>query len=254
MVEVNLEPLIALLRKYRDLDLSGYSNSTLSRRITYFMGLNKISSIDELGRRLAEDDLLFQEFLDKLTINVTEFFRDPPFWEKLTELLKSLPSSRIKSWSAGCSIGCEPYSLAMVFLEHKAFHEPIWATDFDKGALERAKAGIYTQSEIKNMPQRYMKYFTEEDGNYRVHPRIKTLVRFEQHNLLRDDFPVSEMDLILCRNVVIYFGHEVHEYLWQKFAKALKRGGILFVGASEIIFDPGKYGLSLISHGFYRRR
>jgi len=94
VVEVNLEPLIALLRKHRDLDLSGYSKSTLSRRITYFMGLNKISSIDELGRRLAEDDLLFQEFLDKLTINVTEFLRDPPFWEKLTELLKSLPSSR----------------------------------------------------------------------------------------------------------------------------------------------------------------
>jgi len=81
VVEVNLEPLIALLRKHRDLDLSGYSKSTLGRRITYFMGLNKISSIDELGRRLAEDDLLFQEFLDKLTINVTEFFRDPPSGE-----------------------------------------------------------------------------------------------------------------------------------------------------------------------------
>lgn len=253
-MEIDLEPLVILLSKHRDLDLSGYSKNTLSRRITYFMGLNRINSIEELGQRLVEDDMLFQEFLDKLTINVTEFFRDPPFWDKLTELLKTFFPRRIRSWSAGCSIGCEPYSLAMVFSEHRVLHEPIWATDFDKGALDRARVGVYTQNEIKNVPECYRKYFVEEDGNYHVHPRLKGVVRFEQHNLLQDDFPEGEMDLILCRNVVIYFGHEVHEYLWQRFANALRPGGILFVGASEIIFDPGKYGLSLISHGFYRRR
>jgi chemotaxis protein methyltransferase CheR len=124
----------------------------------------------------------------------------------------------------------------------------------DKGALQKAQKGIYSADEVKNVPPSYKKYFDLlEDGTYSVKPIVKEQVTFQQHNLLQDSFPVSEMDLVLCRNVVIYFGRDIHEKLWSQFASALKPGGILFVGASEIIFDPVKYGLSLISHGFYRK-
>jgi chemotaxis protein methyltransferase CheR len=218
------------------------------------MGLKKIASTDQLVSLLSEDDAIFDEFLDKLTINVTEFFRDPPFWQNLVDLLETYNHKALKSWSAGCSIGCEPYTLAMLMLESHLQHSKIWATDMDKGALQKAQKGIYSADEVKNVPPSYKKYFDLlEDGTYSVKPIVKEQVTFQQHNLLQDSFPVSEMDLVLCRNVVIYFGRDIHEKLWSQFASALKPGGILFVGASEIIFDPVKYGLSLISHGFYRK-
>jgi chemotaxis protein methyltransferase CheR len=253
-MEIDVEQVIDRLKKSRDLDLSGYARSTLTRRITYFMGLKKITTTAELADILVKNDAMFQDFLDKLTINVTEFFRDPPFWDRLLALLKADHKTQLNIWPAGCSIGCEPYTLTMLLTENRLPFAPIRATDMDKGALEKAKKGVYGPSEIKNVPAEYMKYFTLQDGLYLIDPSIKKKVQFEQHNLLQDEFPASEMDLILCRNVVIYFGHDVHDYLWAKFSQALKPGGILFVGASEIIFDPSKYGLSLVTHGFYRKQ
>ncbi|NPV88271.1 protein-glutamate O-methyltransferase CheR [Coprothermobacteraceae bacterium] len=250
---MELDILIDYLIRYREFDLSGYSKSTLTRRTAYFMGIYGITSVQELADKLVRDNTLFQDFLDKLTINVTEFFRDPCAWTELVKLLAPFRSKSLSAWSAGCSVGCEPYTLAMVLKENGFSARRILATDIDKVALQRAREGIYELKEVKRVPPPYMKYFSKVGDRYAVVESIKKMVTFRHQNLLKDDFPQEEMDLILFRNVVIYFNQESHELLWGKFSKALKPGGLLFVGGSEVIFDPKKYDLKLLSHGFYRR-
>lgn len=245
--------LIEYLMRYRGLDLSRYSRSTLARRAAYFMDIYGISNTQELADRLVRDNGLFQDFVSRFTINVTEFFRDSAAWEELCRLLSPYRSRSLVAWSAGCSIGCEPYTLAMVIKENGLNARRILATDIDKTALRRGREGLYDAREVKNVPPSYAKYFSKIGDRYAVVEAIKKMVVFRHHDLLRDDFPREEMDLIVCRNVVIYFDRETHELLWGKFSKALKSGGLLFVGSSEVISDPKRYNLTLLVHGFYAK-
>jgi chemotaxis protein methyltransferase CheR len=156
-------------------------------------------------------------------------------------------------WSAACSIGAEPYSLAMLLLERCPPGSTVWATDIDTTVLAKARRGIYRESELRGVSaERRRRYFEEVADGYAVKPELKAIVRFQVHDLLRDRFP-APWDLIVCRNVVIYFTEEARRNLYRRFATVLRPGGVLFVGATETILYAGEVGLRPLSPSFYRK-
>ena len=189
---------------------------------------------------------------------MSEFFRTPEKFGKLEtdvipDLLKRSP--RLNIWSAGCSIGAEPYSLAIILKElTPGVKHRILASDLDIEILAKAKAGVYNDNELKSMtPERRARYFDRVDGGkFAVKDEIKRVIEFKRHNLLKDPFE-SGFDLILCRNVVIYFTEEAKDQLYANFFRALKPGGILFVGATEAILNFRKLGYTSFQPFFYQK-
>lgn len=230
----------------------------MKRRIGNLVTRNSFDSFTGYFDHVVKDKDDFAAFIEYLTINVSEFFRTPDKFSKLEtdvipDLLKRSPSLNI--WSAGCSIGAEPYSLAMILKEMTPGKKHrILASDLDIEILAKAKRGVYMENEIKSIsPQRLKKYFTKEpDGKYAVNQEIKNCIEFKRHNLLKDPFE-SNFDLILCRNVVIYFTEEAKDQLYANFFRALKPGGILFVGATEAILNFRKLGYTSFQPFFYQR-
>lgn len=239
------------------IDLNLYKANQMQRRITNLMTRYGAKSYVEFFGKIENDKKMFSDFVEYLTINVTEFFRTP---EKFSELeAKVIPelltkSSRLNIWSAGCSIGAEPYSLAMILKEMTpATKHRILASDLDVEILAKAKKGAYTDNELKSISKsRKTNYFTTEDGKYVVAPDIKSRIEFKQHNLLLDRFETG-FDLILCRNVVIYFTEEAKDQLYRHFFTALKPGGILFVGGTEAILNFRDIGFVSYLPFFYRK-
>jgi len=205
---------------------------------------------------LKKDPAQKQKFLDFITINVTEFFRNPEIFDELSKKVKSeLPyNSGLKIWSAACSIGAEPYSLAMIIdnLNSRVNHKII-ATDIDSTILEKAKNGEYVFSEIKNVPKQFLdKYFEMKDDKYCINSKIKKIVEFKKHDLILDNYE-SNFDLVVCRNVVIYFNQDVKDRIYKKMAASLKKGGLLFVGATESIYNYKEYGFEKTSTFIYKK-
>jgi chemotaxis protein methyltransferase CheR len=195
--------------------------------------------------------------LDRMTINVSEFWRNANRWEILMnrfipELLTA--NKRLKVWSAACSTGEEPYTLSMILHDLNILPATnVLATDIDEGALERARRGIYVEASLREVPQKFAnKYFTKKDLMFHVSDQLKQAVRFQRQNLLVDMFETN-FDLIICRNVIIYFTDEAKNMLYQKFARSLRPGGLLFIGSTEQIFNPGQYGLEAADTFFYRK-
>ena len=240
-----------------NINLNDYKPAQMQRRITNLMARHGKSTYMDFFRLLETDAKLYKEFVDYLTINVTEFFRTP---EKFVELEnKVLPdllarSSRLNIWSAGCSIGAEPYSLAMILMEKTpSVKHRILATDLDVEMLTKAKNGVYSANELKNIPPaRLSKYFRETAAGYVLHESVKTQVEFQRHNLLLDRFDTG-FDLILCRNVVIYFTEEAKDALYRRFFAALKPGGVLFVGGTEAILNFRDIGFQHYVPFFYKK-
>ena len=239
------------------IDLNLYKANQMQRRIGNLMTRYGAKSFVQLFQMIEKDKKLFSDFVEYLTINVTEFFRNP---DKFTELeTKVLPellkkSPRLNIWSAGCSTGAEPYSLAILLQEKTpATRHRILATDLDVEILAKAKQGIYTDNDLKNLsPTRLKNSFTGSDGRYAIANKIKDCVEFRQHNLLLDRFENS-FDLILCRNVVIYFTEEAKDQLYRRFFAALKPGGILFVGGTEAILNFRDMGFTGFLPFFYQK-
>lgn len=239
------------------IDLNLYKANQMQRRIGNLMTRHGASSYVDFYQKIEKDQKMFSDFVEYLTINVTEFFRTP---EKFSELeTKVLPdllkaSPKLNIWSAGCSIGAEPYSLAMILKEMTptARHR-ILATDLDVEILAKAKKGIYTDNELKAISaSRKKNYFDFTDGKYVVSNEIKSKVEFKQHNLLLDRFETG-FDLILCRNVVIYFTEEAKDQLYRRFFAALKPGGVLFVGGTEAILNFRDMGYVSYLPFFYKK-
>ena len=239
------------------IDLNQYKPAQMQRRITNLMTRHGVKTYVEWFNKINSDPKLYKDFIDYLTINVTEFFRTP---EKFYELEKHVfadlmaKSPRLSIWSAGCSIGAEPYSIAMALNEMTpGVQHKILATDLDLEMLAKAKQGVYSLNEIKNIPQaRMKKYFTETNGQYQISDEIKRKVEFKRHNLLLDKFETG-FDLILCRNVVIYFTEEAKDQLYRRFFAALKPGGVLFVGGTEAILNFRDMGFVQYRPFFYRK-
>ncbi len=248
---------IVRIKKKTDIDLSQYKEAQMKRRLTTLRMKHGFSTFDEYWKALDGSRSLLNEFLDRMTINVSEFYRNPSRWEVLQkrflpEMLKG--SGRIKIWSAACSTGEEPYTLAMILSELGAQQRAsLLATDLDINVLNKAKEGVYLERSIRDVPASCKKaFFKQQDGAYVISDELKQHIQFKQQNLLHDTFD-SSFDLIVCRNVMIYFTEEAKHLLYHKFAKALKPGGLLFVGSTEQIFSPAQYGFEAADTFFYRR-
>jgi len=240
------------------IDLQLYKEPQMKRRIGNLVTRSEFKSFTAYFDHVVKNKDDFAEFIEYLTINVSEFFRNPDKFSKIEKeiipyLLKKSPKLNI--WSAGCSIGAEPYSLSIIMKElTPGTRHRILATDLDVDILAKARKGEYTDNELKAMDaSRKSKYLTKTpNGTYLVKPEIKSAVEFKRHNLLKDKFETG-FDLILCRNVVIYFTEEAKDQLYANFFKSLKPGGILFVGATEAILNFRKLGYTSFQPFFYQK-
>ena len=246
------------LKSKTDIDLDLYKEPQMKRRIGNLVNRSAAKSFVEYFDTVAKDKDEFAAFIEYLTINVSEFYRTPDKFAKLeTDVIPDLlaRSPKLNIWSAGCSIGAEPYSLSMIMKElTPGKQHRILATDLDIEILAKAKKGVYMENEIKSLsPERRKKYFDAlPDNKFAVKEDIKSCIEFKRHNLLKDPFEKG-FDLILCRNVVIYFTEEAKDQLYTRFFEALKPGGILFVGATEAILNFRKMGYTSYQPFFYQR-
>jgi chemotaxis protein methyltransferase CheR len=249
---------IKKVKDYASIDLAQYKEAQMKRRLTTLRMKKGYNTFVSFFDAMTKDKDLFYEFLDRMTINVSEFWRNPNRWEVLesTFLPEMLRKNRkLKCWSAACSTGEEPYTLAMILAELNALKDSLLlATDIDDGALGKAQKGVYSDRSVREVPQNYLKkYYKQENLTYSLSDELKKGIRFQKQNLLTDTFD-TQFDLIICRNVMIYFTEEAKHLLYHKFAKALKPGGILFVGSTEQIFSPGQYDLGPAETFFYRKK
>ncbi len=243
--------------KKTGIDLASYKERQMKRRIESLITRNNFKSFDNYFDALCTNKSLYEEFINYLTINVSEFYRNPQQWEVLEkEIIPNLLKNkkRIKIWSAACSTGEEPYSLTMLLTRFFPLNEiSILATDIDLGAIEKAKAGIYSPKSIENLPKDFVtNYFDNINGKYHIKDIIKKQITFQKHNLLEDNYP-SGCDLIVCRNVMIYFTEETKAKMYLKFHDALDDQGILFVGSTEQIILPQRYNLMPAKTFFYKK-
>ncbi|MBW5446635.1 methyltransferase domain-containing protein [Cohnella sp. CFH 77786] len=249
---------VANIKKSTSIDLSQYKENQMRRRLTTLRLKHGYSSFSAYYAALMADAKLLNEFLDRMTINVSEFWRNPNRWQVLRErflLPLAQKQQRMHVWSAACSTGEEPYTLAMLLDSLGALERTsILASDIDDLVLAKAKEGLYSDRSLREVPPDYkQRYFHPEDGSFRVADKLKKAVKFQKQNLLLDPFPSEQYDLIVCRNVMIYFTEEAKAGLYRKFSQALKPSGILFVGSTEQIFNPGQHGLETADTFFYRR-
>ncbi|WP_031518125.1 CheR family methyltransferase [Desulfofalx alkaliphila] len=239
------------------LDLNSYKENQLRRRLDNLLNRRKITGYHEFFTMMSADRQEYLKFLDYLTINVSEFFRDIKMFEILEKKVipELLADGRsLKIWSAACSLGAEPYSVGIILDEQSpGKRHVIEATDLDQGILIKAKEGLYNAETLKNVSkERLNKYFTKQNGKYLINQKIKDKVKYRQHDLLSDAYPQG-YDLILCRNVTIYFTREAQERVNRNFIKSLKTNGYLFIGGSETIFNYAELGLKKLAPCFYKK-
>ena len=241
------------------IDLNFYKERQMKRRIEALITKHGINSFADYVTRLKSDKVVFEEFINYITINVSEFYRNPEQWALLEkEVLPYLFENfgkELKIWSAACSTGDEPYSLVMLLSKFMPMNKiRIIATDIDKTVMEKARAGFYNVKSLKALPNEFVKkYFTKiNDKTYQISEEVKACVDFKQHNLLKDSYP-SNCDLIVCRNVLIYFTDEAKNKIYMDFNKSLKKNGILFVGSTEQIIQSQQLGYGNFKSFFYKK-
>jgi two-component system CheB/CheR fusion protein len=245
-----LEKVIVLLRAHTGQDFSLYKRNTLYRRIERRMGIHQISKMAAYVRYLQENpqelDLLFKELL----IGVTNFFRDPPAWDQLLEqaipalLASRSPGQVLRAWVPGCSTGEEAYSLAIVLKEAVEQVKPkgqfaiqVFATDLDRDAIDKARQGVFPANIAADVsPERLGRFFAKEARGYRVRKEIREMVIFAPQNLIMDP-PFTKLDILICRNLLIYLTSEVQKKLIPLFHYSLGPDGILLLGSAETIGD-----------------
>ncbi|WP_144511336.1 protein-glutamate O-methyltransferase CheR [Bacillus sp. FJAT-22090] len=246
------------IKRKTGIDLAAYKEAQMKRRLTSLYEKKGYKDFVDFFQALDKDRDLMNEFLDRMTINVSEFYRNAKRWDVLQRKIfpKLLAENkRLKIWSAACSTGEEPYTTAMVLSNHIPLSQiAIHATDLDENAIQRAKVGIYPERSLAEVPDEMKsKYFEKQALFYKVDDAIKKTVSFKKHNLLKDTYE-KNYDLIICRNVMIYFTEEAKDQIYQNFSDSLRSGGILFVGSTEQIFNPGKYGFETEDTFFYRKK
>lgn len=245
--------------KLSKIDLNSYKENQMKRRIDNFIGKNHCSGYVDFYEKIKSDTEIYDKFITYLTINVSEFYRNPAQWHTLEQViiphLLERSGNKLRVWSAACSTGDEPYSLAMVLSDFLPLTQvEIIATDLDKEVLAKAKKGWYNEKSVKGLPDKYMRKFFEKDatGIYRVSDSLKKCITFKEHNLLKDPYP-ADVDLLVCRNVLIYFTDEAKDEIYKKFAMTLKKDGVLFIGSTEQIIGSNQYGLESFKSFFYKK-
>ena len=250
--ENSMRKIFVLLRAQTSHDFSQYKVSTIHRRIERRMAVHQITSLEDYVRYLQSSPPEVEALFRDLLIGVTRFFRDGDAFRLLEEQVIPalcagvLPGGVIRVWSVGCSTGEEAYSLAILLAERQealkqTFHVQVFATDIDSMAIATARAGVYPASIASDVtPQRLARYFTmEADGSsYRINKRIRDSLVFSEQDVIKDP-PFSKLDLICCRNLLIYMGGQLQKKVIPLFHYSLKPGGQLFLGTSETIGDFG---------------
>lgn len=239
------------------LDLAAYKPRQMERRITALLHRSGARSLSELLAVLVASPQRRRAFVDGLTINVSEFLRNPEQFQALGE--RVLPEllarhERLQIWSAGCSMGAELFSVGIWLEQLGALDRcELVGSDLDRGILARAQTGLYSAHEIQGVPDAWRdRYFTPCEGQFRfASDAIRARTRFVAHNLLEDP-PMTACHLILCRNVVIYLNEASKRKLYRAFASALVPGGVLFVGNAERMFGHREIGFEALAPFFYR--
>lgn len=241
-------------------DLNGYKSPQMQRRLDTFLQRSGHPNWQSYFTSISQDPGAVSKLRDYLTINVSSFFRDTKKFDYLREaILPELLARRssLRIWSAGCSRGHEPYSLAVMLAEITGPYRQhyLLATDIDHSALAWAQAGgPYLTDEVANIPSLWLeRHFTLGNNGYFVTDSVRRRVTFRQHNLLADPFE-QDFDLIICRNVVIYFTAEAKDGIYLRFQRSLRPGGVLFVGGTEIISHTAEAGFETAGISFYRRK
>lgn len=240
------------------LNLGAYKEKQLKRRIESLMLTTDAKGYQEYFQLISRDAAQRDKFFDKITINVSEFFRNREIFQALERnIFPKLcrKNKQLKIWSAACSNGAEPYSIAIILDDcFPGVSYTIHATDIDANILKAARRGVYDDRVLKGVSgERLEKYFTRDGSNrYQLIPEVKQHVHFRQHDLLEDRFE-GDYDLIVCRNVMIYFTREAQDNLYRRLFNSLKAGGVLFIGATETMAQYKDYGFEKVSHWFYQK-
>ncbi len=240
------------------IDLNAYKEKQMKRRIDTLIAKHKIVGYDKYVQALRNEKEKFEEFVNYITINVSEFYRNPDQWkilenEVFPELINRF-GKNLKIWSAACSTGDEPYSLVMALSRHLPLNQiKIFATDLDKQVIAKAKVGLYSDKSLVGVPEDLKrKYFTQVGPSYKISDEIKARVEFKEHNLLKDTYP-TDCHLIVCRNVLIYFTEEAKDEVFRKYFKSLAKDGVLFIGSTEQIMNYKEIGYDRKSSFFYQK-
>ncbi|MDX5347865.1 MAG: chemotaxis protein CheR, partial [Hymenobacteraceae bacterium] len=244
--EYSFHQILAIINDRTGIDFTNYKQPTIIRRISRRMAITNIVGLidylDYLNLHPEEVEILSKEFL----IGVTKFFRDHEAYEVLQEKVipalvnQKRPIDQIRVWVAGCSTGEEAYSIAILLREHmdaikKELEVKIFASDIDRDALDYASKGLYPATSLSEVSEeRLNEYFVKEDGKYRITQRVRRMVIFAPHNVTTDP-PFSRIDLVSCRNMLIYLNPVLQKKVIEKFHYALRVGGFLFLGSSESI-------------------
>ncbi len=243
---IEIRKIYKLLESHTGHDFSDYKINTINRRIERQMLRNHISSIDEYIRLLTEDSELIDSLFEDLLIGVTSFFRDNMAFEALKTAINLKLSNHksdedaIRVWIPGCSTGEEAYTVAIIILEcitnlKLKLKAQIFATDIDNKALAFARAAIYHKSEVSNLtPERLNNFFTRENNQYKLKKEVREIVTFGFQNIILDP-PFTKLDLICCRNLLIYFNTDLQKKIFRVFHYSLKSKGLLFLGLSEAV-------------------
>jgi two-component system CheB/CheR fusion protein len=246
-----LDDILTLIRSRNRHDFRGYKRNSLLRRIKRRMGLRHVEKLSEYYSLLEHDDEEIEKLIKDLLINVTEFFRMPDAWKALKKVVPQFLENRdiedpIRIWVPGCSSGQEAYSLSIIMHELQQGRKTryplqIFATDVDMDLLETARAGIFHENICTGIPPKYLRnYFTKHDSFYHVKKMIREPVVFAAQNLLRDP-PFSKLDMISCRNLLIYVEGDLQKSVTRLFHFALNENGILFLGSSESVAENTEF-------------
>lgn len=244
--KIEMDLLVEAVNRYYGYDFSNYSKAHIKRRLNVFRTKQRYESISEMQHYVLHNPTIFEEFLNNFSINVTEMFRDPSFYldfrNKVVPILKTYPY--IKIWIAGCATGEEVYSFAILLKEEGLLERTtIYATDFNKEAIQKAKKAIYSIDTIKAYTSNYQKaggtcsfsdYYMADYDSVIIDKSLKTNIVYAEHNLVTDGV-FTEANLIVCRNVLIYFNRELQDKVLKLFNESLITGGFLALGTKETI-------------------
>lgn len=240
------------------IDLNAYKEKQMKRRIDTLINKNGVTGYDKYIAYIKANSKKFEEFVNYLTINVSEFYRNPDQWqvmdkEIIPELIQKF-GKNLKIWSAACSTGDEPYSLVMALSKHLPLEQiKVYATDLDKQVIAKAKVGLYSEKSIAGVPDDLKKrFFTKIGLSWQISEDVKKRVEFSEHNLLKDSYR-DGWHMIVCRNVLIYFTEEAKDEVFAKFQKSLAKKGILFIGSTEQIINYKEMGYNRKNSFFYEK-
>jgi chemotaxis protein methyltransferase CheR len=245
------------VRALTGLDLSQYKRGQMERRVLTFIQRQGASSLSDYLVVLRKDAEELDRFLDRVTINVSQLWRNPEQWEALGhDVIPQLAQARrIRVWSAGCSYGAECYTIAAVCQEYAPeARVEVKGTDIDPRMLARARAGVFSKDDVRTVPAASLeRWFDSAEDGWRAKPALARTISFDQADLLAMRVPPQAYDLVLCRNVVIYFNEEVRDQLHARLASSLRSGGFLVIGSTERVSGPEELGLTLTRPFTYRK-